>query len=156
MKYIILHTVSVLKECLVGVAVVTSNVLNFFKSAGNCVFTIYQTESEASEGSFGAKITDEKISLSNSKIFGVKEIAKYSSKFAVFEPDGNFKSLGTGWIRRTNLNSNALRDYSGNAILLCSEKDFPADWRVAVINLAKSTIDFGEVIPVQILKSMEK
>lgn len=156
MKYAILHTKTILKECIVGIIQITNNVLNFFKSTPTSVFSIYQIEEEAVEGMFGGKIIGEKLYLSNGKIYGIKEISTYSDKFAIFEPDGNFKNLSTGWVRKTNLNSNALRDYSANAYLISSEKEFPNDWKVAVLNIKESTLDFGDVIPVKILRFTEK
>jgi hypothetical protein len=156
MKYAILHTRTILKECIVGIVQITNNVLNFFKSTTTSIFSIYQIEEEAGEGAFGGKIVGEKLYLSNGKIYGIKEISKHSDKFAIFEPDSNFKNLGTGWVRKTNLNSNALREHSAGAILLSSEKEFPADWRVAVLDVSTSSVDYGELVPVQILKSMEK
>lgn len=150
MKFVVLYSFSVLKSCTVGTVRICKNVLEVIRSMSGASFKVYKTTESAPDGTYAAKITDSKMELTDSKNYDVKEVSFDNKYIVVFEPDGNYAYLGTGWCRTADLRN--LDDYSNKSFLLISEKEAPKEWTVAVVDQKEGILDWGDAVNVEILR----
>lgn len=102
MKYIVFDISNILKDSIIGQAAITSNPLNIFRKDVHNNFVVLRTEDDITDCTLAARlIAGENLVLSTGKTIKVNVV---KGNFIVFEPDGNFKTLRTGYVRQIEIN----------------------------------------------------
>ena len=140
MRYIVFDVTSKLQNSLVGQAFITSNPIHPYKDANHLCSFIYKTQDDLTEGSMRARISNGKIYLANGTVAPVSSIPEMT-KLVVFEPDSNFKTLGTGHCKQMAVSRIKEENVKDNAFFLGCKKDGPKMWTYCTF--VGNTLDFG-------------
>ena len=157
-KFVLFDIGNILSKCRLGVATVTTNLLQSLIEGNHTNYIVYTAENETPIGTFSAKISDGKMTFGDSKCFGVCPIDMSDFHWIIFSPDSLFRTFGSGYCREININE--VREDKKDEIGV-TEKDFimisaasgPKNWSRACLD--HDELDFGEVIPVSCLVSLE-
>jgi hypothetical protein len=140
MKYIIFDVTSKLQNSLVGQAVITSNPIRPYKDNNHMCSYIYKTQENVIEGSMRARVTNGKIYFANGSVATITSIPE-GMRLVVFEPDVNFKALGTGHCKQIATSKIKDENVKDTAFFLACKKDGPKTWTYST--LIGNTLDFG-------------
>lgn len=146
MKYIIFDITNRLANSMLGHAYITANPLTEFAKRNYNNFAIYKTTEDIPEGLFEGRITDQgkKLSINTGKSITIQPIE--NGHYVVFEPDGNFKTLGTGYAVERSFNKIQEDKPQDKAFFLFCEKSGPKVWKKAVYD--NGVLDFeGDSTP---------
>ena len=147
--YVVLETLRILSKNIIGRAHILKNPLHAFISNPGIInySKIYfiSSNNNIAEQTIDALVKENnKMILSNGEIYDVTLIKKEGS-FIIFEPDGKFDMLGTGYVRDF-VNFKEFNSISQKAFLLLSSKPGPENWKYGV--LYQGELDFGEIVNV--------
>ena len=140
MKYIVFDVISKLQNSLVGQAVITSNPIRSYKDNNHMCSYIYKIQENVPEGSMRARISNGKIYFANGSDATITSIPE-EMKLVVFEPDVNFKALGTGHCKQIATSKIKDENVKDTAFFLVCKKDGPKTWTYSTF--IDNTLDFG-------------
>lgn len=140
MKYIAFDVVSKLQNSLIGQAIVTTNPIRPYKDNSHACSFIYKTQDNIIEGSMRARISNGKIYFSNGSVASISCIPE-TTKLVVFEPDSNFRTLGTGHCKQISPSKIKEETIKDTAFFLGCKKEGPKVW--AYSTFVGGILDFG-------------
>lgn len=140
MKYIVFDVTSKLQNSFIGQAFITSNPMKVCKEANRFCTIIYKTPENVQEQTVKARVSNGKMYLANGSVIPINVIPQ-GIKFVAFEPDSNFKTLGTGHCKQVAFSKIKEEGLKDTAFFLGCKKEGPKTW--AFSTFVDGHLDFG-------------